>query len=93
MLTWPQVPEPVQDPNTHLDVLKALKQMVEMITGQRGGAPIPMVRVLITPIKPGASNSPYSVRQFQPGDLWIDTANSAKLKYWDVGTQVWIPTT
>lgn len=93
MLKWPQIPEPVQDPETHLEPLKAIKQIVEMIIGQRGGAPVPMARTFITVIKPGASNSPYTVRELQAGDLWINTGNNAKLNYWDAGTQVWIPTT
>lgn len=93
MLSWPTIPDPSQDVSNHYNVLRALKDIVELITGQRGGAPAPITRTFATPTQPGAANSPILIRQLQAGDLWIDTGNAAKLNYWDATTKLWIPTT
>jgi hypothetical protein len=90
---WPTIMEPGTDPASHTEPLRSMKNILELITGQRPGAPYTVPRVFNTSIQPGSLNSPLKVNQLLDGDLWIDRGNNNKLKFWDKATQVWIPTT
>lgn len=93
MLKWPTIPEPGEAPTTHTEPLRALKMLAEMITGQRTGSPVTIARVFRTDVRPGAQNSTVQIHDLRDNDLWIDTANSYKIRFWDAATEVWIPTT
>lgn len=92
-LKWPAIPEPGDQLPTLIEPLRALKNLLEMVTGQRTGAPVTMARIFKTDIRPGAANSTILVGDLKDADLWIDTANNNKLRFWNNATQVWIPTT
>lgn len=93
MLRWPTIPDPTTNPEGQVVILQVMKNLLEMLTGQRGGAPVSYVRVFRSEVAPGNNNSTISARDLKDNDLWIDKLNSDKLNYWDVNTQVWIPTT
>jgi hypothetical protein len=92
-INQPTIPDPAQDPATHYEPIKALKEAVELLTGQRGGALAPLSRMFIINIPPGNPNSGISKTLLRKGDLWIDTSNNSKLNYWNAATKVWVPTT
>lgn len=76
-----------------MEPIRALKNIAELMTGQRAGAPVPMARVFKTDVKPGAANSPVNVGDLRDCDLWIDRGNADKLNYWDESVKAWRPTT
>jgi len=93
MLKWPTLTEPGNTTESHIEPLRALKMIAELVTGQRAGSPVTIARVFRTDVRPGAQNSTVQIFDLRDNDLWIDTGNSNKLKFWDAATEVWIPTT
>jgi hypothetical protein len=89
---WPTLPDPAPDPTGWQELLRSVKQILEMVTGQRGGAPTPIVRLYHTDVMPGAANSPVNLSDLQDGDVWINTASSNKLNFWDIKTRSWLQT-
>lgn len=92
MALWPTLPDPAPDPNSWQELLRSVKQMLEMVTGQRGGAPVAIMRMYRADVAPGAANSTISLRNLQDGDIWIDTSNSNKIHFWNVATMAWVTT-
>lgn len=89
--TWPTISDPNADPSTHTPVLQGLKNIVEMITGQRAGAPAPMVRLYKTYTAPGISGSPIPLQQLRDGDVWINrSASPPTINFWDPATKSWV---
>jgi len=91
MSNWPTIEEPSADPSKQIGILQAMKQTLEMLTGQRK-APIATARAYVEPIAPGAVNSPIPVQQLRKGDFWINTASSNKLNFWNDDLKSWRPT-
>lgn len=88
---WPTIPDPTQDVTQQVTVLQSLKNVVEMITGQRAGAPAPMVRLYKTYVAPGSTSSPIPIQQLRDGDLWINrTVSPPTVNFWDPSTQSWV---
>lgn len=76
--TYPSIPDPI-DENTLLPTVRALKQAVEILTGQRGNTPAATVyNATTTPMEPGV------------GDLWVRSTDQ-RMYTWN-GLQ-WIPIT
>ena len=93
-LKWPTIPEVADDPKSHTLPLRSTKNMLEMLTGQREGAPFNMAKVFVDQFPPGGLNGADILPQnLRTGDLWIDTANGNKLNFWDARVSLWIPTT
>jgi len=90
-LTWPTIPEPGTDDQSQTACLLQIKNVVEMLTKQRPGAPYTIARVFKQSLAPGAVNSTIMVQQLLDGDIWIDTGNNYLVKIWDKPTQVWVP--
>lgn len=69
---YPSIPDPVGTIDSLLTTVRALKQSVETLSGQRGAhAP---TKVFVAEVQPTAHHS---------GDMWVDTSNSNKLRVWD----------
>lgn len=73
----PSIPEFTNSPDDLSTALRAVKQVVEQITGQRQGESkgAPQVFVQATEPKPALRIS------YKTGDFWIDTSTNT-LKYW-----------
>jgi hypothetical protein len=93
MARWPTLPDPGPDPSAWQELLRSAKQILEMVTGQRAGAPVAIMRLYKSDVQPGAANSPVSIRDLQDGDVWMNPASSYKLNFWDTSKMAWIPTT
>lgn len=89
--TWPTIPDPGSDPIQHVTVLQGLKNIVEMITGQRGGSPAPTARLYKEKIMPGGPGSSIPIQQLKDGDIWINLSNYNTQSYWNPTTLSWIP--
>ena len=93
MPDWPTIPdftkEDIETP------VRALKNLVEMITRQRAAPAGYMARVFIQTLDPSKDPKVTSLRgtTLKNGDLWIDQANNSKLRYWDEAARGWAPTT
>lgn len=75
---YPSIPDPISE-GSLLETVRALKQAVEILTGQRGASPAATVYYSVDPpAQPGAS------------DLWVRTTDQ-RMYLWN-GTQ-WVPIT
>lgn len=92
MLKWPTIPDPTTDPASLPEPIRMMKNVLEMLTGQRPGAPVSLARVWRTEVTPGGNNSPIEIRDLQDNDLWIDTGNNNKLSFWHGRLKTWMPT-
>lgn len=75
---YPSIPDPTSDGDL-LQVVRSLKQAVEILTGQRGASPAVTVYPAVEP-----PNNPGV------GDLWVRTTDH-RVYMWD-GLQ-WVPLT
>jgi hypothetical protein len=73
------IPTPTNDPESMLVAIRALKDVVERLTGQRPGAET-AGRAPSTYVQAIAPNSRAGVPLFV-GDFWVNTGND-KLHYW-----------
>lgn len=89
-LKFPTIPEPTPD-NTY-EVVRALKDTVELITGQRGSDAAVFVRVFNEDIEPGVSNSKYTHADIKRGDFWVKKS-TGKIYVWDDRTKFWVAST
>lgn len=90
---WPTIPDPGTTTDSLFEPVRALKMLVEMIIGLRGGAPARLPVVYRDYFKPGSSQSQVPLSQIKDGDFFIDRANADKLNYWDAAVGAWKPTT
>lgn len=69
---YPSIPDPQPTLDSLSETVRILKQVVEILAGQRpGGA---AVRVFIQAATPTALGT---------GDIWIDTLNNSVIRYWN----------
>lgn len=74
---FPTIPEFARTPEEIATALRAVKQSVEMLTGQRQGESVGSPQVFVQAIQPNAANR----GSLKTGDLWINTSTN-KLNYW-----------
>lgn len=72
------IPEFTSDPESIATALRAVKEMLEELTGQRPGQSIGAPRVFVQPARP----DPRAGVQIKPGDLWIQPSGR-RLYFWD----------
>ena len=71
------IPEFTNSPEDLSTALRAVKQVVEQITGQRQGESKGAPQVFVQPSQP----NPALAISYKAGDFWIDTSSNT-LKYW-----------
>ena len=71
------IPEPAPDLQSLTASVRALKEVVEGLTGQRPGRIAPTPRLFVQPIRPDALVVPVNTN-----DLWISSGTS-QLHYYD----------
>lgn len=69
---FPSIPEPNQTSESMLGVIRALKQSVELLAGQRGN--VAPTRCYVQSATPTAERA---------GDIWINSGNGNKALVWD----------
>jgi len=78
VLNTNSIPEPNEDPASMLLAIRALKEVVEGLTGQRPGKVAGAPRVFLQPIAPDA-RAGFALSR---GDFWISSGTD-RLHYWD----------
>lgn len=87
MADWPTIPDITDDFATPL---RAMKNILDMITRQRPDSVAPMARIFRQPLDPSKDAKVTSRGNvLKNGDLWIDTANNNKLRFWDETARSW----
>lgn len=71
-LIYPSIPDPTNNADSLLNTVRALKQVVEQLTGQRANGAAAHVF---------AQNDPPVAIAY--GDFWIDTNAKSALRYWN----------
>ena len=71
-LTYPSIPDPTNTVDSLLNTVRALKQSMEQITGQRANGAAAHVF---------AQDDPPTA--IAVGDFWIDTNAKSALRYWN----------
>lgn len=89
MAKLPTIPQPTQDVQSLYQSVLALKEAVEMLTGQRKGADAPSCRLFKGVIEPGKPGSGVLVTSLQDGDFWFNSSATQKLRAWDDRTKFW----
>ena len=79
-LIYPSIPDPTNSPESIVTAVRALKQAVEQLTGQRDNGPAAHVFVQ-------KSTPPVAIGI---GDLWIDPTSKSPIRHWN-GTE-WVLT-
>ena len=69
---FPSIPEPVGNNTSLLDVVRAMKHSIELLTGQRGT--VSPTRVFVQSATPTAERT---------GDLWVCTSANNRMRVWD----------
>lgn len=92
MANWPTLPTLGNTTESRDGLLRSLKNVLEMMLGQRGGAPAPIPVVYRGYFMPGSSQSTVPRSQLKDGDLFIDLSNNYKLNFWDGPYGLWRPT-
>lgn len=69
---YPSVPDPQANTQSLYDAVRALKQAVELLTGQAGT--LAAARIKVSAVPPTA---------LVAGDLWVNSADNNKLFVWD----------
>ncbi len=69
---FPSIPDPQANTESLYDVVRTMKQSVELLAGQKGSVAAARVSVSAAPPTPVAS-----------GDLWVNTGSNNKLFVWD----------
>ena len=69
---FPSVPDPQANLDSLYDVVRTMKQSIELLTGQRGD---------VAPARVSSSDTPPT--PLAPGDMWVNTASNNKLFVWD----------
>lgn len=82
MSDYPSVPDFTDDPASMAEALRAMKEIVERMSGQRQG------NSLGAPMIYAQGFAPRQPDRLRRGDLWIDDEASAM--YWWDGS-VWVP--
>lgn len=77
MSNLPTIPDFIDEPASIGTTLRAMKQAVEIIGGQRQGASYGAPQMFVQETQP----IPSRVTSFKIGDLWINTLTK-KLNYW-----------
>lgn len=77
---FPSIPDPQANTQSLYDVVRTMKQTIELLTGQSGTIAAARVTVANVPPTPLAS-----------GDLWVNAVDNNKLYVWD-GTS-WLAVT
>lgn len=87
MADWPTIPDVAEDLATPL---RAIKNIVEMITRQRPGSVAPVARLFRQNLDPSVDPKVTSRGDvLRDGDLWIDTANGNAVRFWDQQSRSW----
>lgn len=72
-LSYPSIPDPGQSQESLFQSVMALKQTVELLTGQRPGPTFGAPRLFIQSVIPVTSDT---------GDFWVNSSTN-KLSYWN----------
>jgi hypothetical protein len=78
MSNLPTIPDFTDDAASIGTALRAMKQVVEIIAGQRQGPSFGAPQVFVQELEPVTSR----VTSFKTGDLWVNILTT-KLFYWD----------
>lgn len=78
MSNLPTIPDFTDEPSSIGTALRAVKQVVEIVSGQRQGPSYGAPQMFVQENEPVTSR----VTSFKTGDFWINTATK-KLNYWD----------
>ena len=84
MSKYPSIPEFTDDPRSVAATVRALKEAVELLTGQRQGPSLGAPAIYVQ--EPMPSKDQRGV-VFGPGDLWINPT-TRKIAYWMSGEWV-----
>lgn len=92
---FPVIPDIQDDPSTHATALRAMKDMLEQIAGQKNTSLLVHVRTYISAVDPVSlpELKGHADKQLRSGDQWIDLTHSNKLKFWDPKIKNWRSTT
>lgn len=71
------IPEPTPDLQGLITTVRALKEVVEGLTGQRPGRVAPAPRIYVRPVRPDPREEPVN-----PYDLWIASGTN-QMHYFD----------
>lgn len=69
---FPGIPDPIATTDSMLNVMRVMKQAIELLVGQRGN--VAPNRVFVQASAPTPERA---------GDMWVDTVNANKLLVWD----------
>jgi hypothetical protein len=75
---FPTIPEFARTPGEIATALRAVKQSVEILTGQRQGESLGSPQIFIQAAQPNAAQQ----AALKLGDLWINTSTN-KMNYWN----------
>lgn len=94
MADWPTIPDFGEDPTELSTPMRAMKYLLDVITRQKPGGAAPMARVFIQSLDPSIDPKIANLKGvvLKNGDLWIDTANNNKLRFWDEQARGWAAT-
>lgn len=81
MSKWPTIIDPVADVDNLSTSMRAMKESMEIITGQRRGS-LGVPLMYVQPQAPNASVSANGKANYlKTGDLWINTTNNTMSFY------------
>ncbi len=84
MSNLPTIPDFTDDVASMATALRAMKQVIEIVSGQRQGPSFGAPQVFVQELEPVTSR----VTSFKTGDLWVNKTTNA-LFYWD--GRLWQP--